>query len=80
MFYKENPRNKLSQLLEENEFTQLGKEATHIEGGNLDHIYYYGGSKADEKVEIERYSPYYSDHDANCITLQMDQDGESTTR
>ena len=50
-------------------FKQLQNEASQIRGGNIDHVYW-----RDPKDEwlipgLERYSPYFSDHDAFLITL-----------
>ena len=61
--------NKISKFLETNGFIQLVKEATHIKGRHIDHMYFKPGKKIQENPSILRYSPYYSDHDAICITL-----------
>ena len=69
---KKNPKNKLSETLEENGFKQLMEEATHILGGHLDHVYFR--SSGNQHLDLERYSPFYSDHDATCITIQESPD------
>ena len=47
-------------------FKSMMKEPTQIIGRFIDHCYI---SKNAEIAEIERYSPYYSDHDALLMTL-----------
>ena len=67
--YQTIGNNRLSKGLETNGFIQLVKEATHIRGGHIDHVYWRdvnGGWKA---PQLQRYSPYYSDHDGSCVTL-----------
>ena len=67
--YQTIGNNRLSKGLETNGFIQLVKEATHIRGGHIDHVYWRdvnGGWKA---PHLQRYSPYYSDHDGSCVTL-----------
>ena len=51
-------------------FQQLVKEATHIRGGHINHAYFRDtSSRSFEAPVVERYSPYYSDHDAICLVL-----------
>ena len=71
IFVKREARNVVSEFLKRKGFRQLVTETeeTHIEGGLLDHVYI---NRNDCLVSIERYSPYYSDHDANLITLNID--------
>ena len=57
-------------MLEGQGFRQLVEEASHLQGGHIDHVY----SNLDPdifKVDIMMYSPYYTsqDHDAFCITI-----------
>jgi hypothetical protein len=61
--------NQISSTLQTLGFKQLVNEATHIEGGHLDHIYIRGVVNAD----VELYSPYYTalDHDALCLSVQV---------
>ena len=51
-------------------FIQLTKEATHIQGGLIDHCYWVDKTMKWELPIVERYSPYHSDHDALLITLK----------
>ena len=67
--YMKNPNNRMSKGLEGNLFKQLVKEATHIQGGHIDHAYWKDATEVWQDPVIERYSPYYSDHDGLCITL-----------
>ena len=62
-------KNQISSGLTTLGFKQLVNEATHIEGGHLDHIYIRGDVNAD----VELYSPYYTalDHDALCLSVQI---------
>ena len=45
------------------------REATHIRGRHIDHFYFKPGNGIHENASIYRYTPYYSDHDATCVTL-----------
>ena len=51
-------------------FQQLVTQATHIEGGLIDHIYFRNGRHPME-IDVALYSPYYTakDHDALCVTI-----------
>jgi len=69
MCYISNKNNRMIQGLERNEFSQLVNEATHIQGRVIDHVYWKDTSRMWNEPAIERYSPYYSDHDGMCITL-----------
>ena len=51
------------------------KEATHIKGGHIDHVYWKDEHCVWKDLNLELYSPYYSDHDASLITLIKNQDG-----
>ena len=64
-----NRNNKVTHWLEENEFAQLMKDATHIKGRHIDHFYFRPSSNITENASVHRYSPYYSDHDAICVTI-----------
>ena len=50
-------------------FKQLQNEASHIQGGIIDHIYWRDPRGEWDEPHIERYSPYYSDHDGFLVTL-----------
>ena len=70
------PNNPIKKALEEMEFHLLVDVATHIQGGHIDHLYWRGDPNGVwmkptlENNLIERYSPYYTDHDAWLVTLQ----------
>jgi hypothetical protein len=70
--------NKLIQIIENQGLKQLNKEPSHDQGGTIDHIYY---QKSDDWKEptIERYSPYYSDHDALCVTMETEENTDKMT-
>ena len=64
------PHNKFSKQLKCLGFIQLVKEATHISGGLLDHLYVY--FPKDGHCELFKIHPlYYSDHDAVCCILEF---------
>ena len=67
--YQTSRNNKITQFLETNRFLQLMREATHIRGRHIDHFYFKPGNGIHENASIYRYTPYYSDHDATCVTL-----------
>ena len=63
-------QNPVTNLLEGLGFNQLIKEASHLQGGHIDHVY----SNADPnifEVDVRMHSPYYTsrDHDGFCITI-----------
>ena len=70
---KKEARNKLTVELESMGFAQLNEEATHIGGGHIDHMYMT--REATGRATLERYTPFYSDHDALCLTV-AESDGE----
>ena len=62
--------NVLTKFLCGHGFQQLVREASHLQGGHIDHVY----SNLDPskfKIDIQMHSPYYTshDHDAFCITI-----------
>ena len=61
-------RNVVSLYLERQGFSQVIEEATHIQGRVIDHVYV---NRKDIIIELQRYSPYYSDHDALLISLNI---------
>ena len=69
--YVSNRNNKVTKYLENNGFSQLMNEASHMKGRHLDHLYFRPGNKPVQVTSIHRYSPYYSDHDAICTTIQI---------
>ena len=67
---KKAPNNSLTKQLKHLDFDQLIQQPTHIEGGLIDHIYFRDNTKIFKTPHILRYSPYYSDHDALCVTME----------
>jgi hypothetical protein len=49
-------------------FDQLVHEPTHIRGRHIDQVYFLDPSERLKPI-VDRYSPYYSDHDGICITI-----------
>ena len=70
--YRENHNNKLIQGLLNLGFKQLMHEPTHIRGRTIDHAYVLDQNER-LRLSIDRYSPYYSDHDAICICITIDR-------
>ena len=64
---KKEPKNAFSQGMEEMGLRQIVKEATHVMGGQIDHLYV--SRDAVEKTSLERMSPFFTDHDALCFTV-----------
>ena len=69
MCFIENRRNKSTTFLVEQNFKQIIHEATHIDGGHIDHVYLR--SEDSLAVLTELYSPYFTakDHDALLISF-----------
>ena len=72
--YVDNRKSRTTTFLLECGFKQLVNEATHIDGGHIDHCYFR--SEDNIQVSIETYSPYYTakDHDALLITINHNND------
>ena len=66
---KRKPNNTVTTMLISQDFISLLDEATHIDGGYIDQTYWKDEDQEFYQPKVERYSPYYSDHDAICITL-----------
>ena len=66
--YIENFGNRFIQGVLNMGFKQLVQEPTHIRGRLIDHAYILD-LKQEYTIHLERYSPYYSDHDAICICI-----------
>ena len=64
------PKNIITSYLQQQGFQQLVKEATHDEGGRIDHIYFKQTPELEADAELLHHHPYYSDHDALCLTLK----------
>ena len=71
--YVATRNNKITKFLENDGFSQLMNEATHLKGRHIDHFYFRPGNNPLEVTSIHRYSPYYSDHDAICATIGLPQ-------
>jgi hypothetical protein len=69
MCFIDNRNNRSTKFLLNSGFKQLVHEATHINGGHIDHVYL----RTDESMNatFELYSPYYTakDHDALCVSF-----------
>ena len=78
MCYMLQKNNRMSQGLEQRSFSQLVNEATQIRGGLIDHAYWKDVTGVWNKPVIERYSPYYSDHDGICTTLTKSCQGKTS--
>jgi hypothetical protein len=66
--YMENFSNRMTQGLLSMGFNQLVHEPTHIRGRHIDQVYFLDQSDRLQPI-VDRYSPYYSDHDGICITI-----------
>ena len=66
---KKEPDNIITRCLLDLGFDLLLSGATHIMGGTIDHTYVRDTRGIFETPVLHRYSPYYTDHDAHCITL-----------
>ena len=51
-------------VLTEQGYKLLTKESTHIKGRQIDHAYTKNAT-----ASLDLYTPYYSDHDALCVTI-----------
>ena len=65
----ENFINRMIEGLLDMGFNQLVHEPTHIRGRHIDHAYLLDPTDR-LKLVLERYSPYYTDHDGICIAIQ----------
>ena len=60
--------NYVSKYLAATKFNQLVKEATHIDGAILDHIYFRSVQEMEPAI-VELFSTYYSDHDMVTVLI-----------
>ena len=69
MCYIDNRKNRTTTFLLDSGFKQLVEEATHIDGGHIDHAYLR--TQENIQVHADIYSPYYTsnDHDAICLSF-----------
>ena len=70
--FNENRSSKVIDYLLGIGFNQLVQEPTHIKGRLIDHAYWLDENEH-FNIELERYSPYYTDHDGLCITISDKQ-------
>ena len=68
---KMSSNNRVTKFIETKGFRQLMQAPTHIKGRIIDHFYFRSGGQIQEDAHIYRYSPYYTDHDAICATIQL---------
>ena len=66
--FDKSVENLLTKYLTSKEMVQLVKNATHDKGNCIDHCYV--SQELKDQVVLKQYSPYYSDHDALCISLK----------
>ena len=73
--FTKNNANSITTRLLDLGFKQLVTEATHIQGGLINHVY-WRNSRTPQFQEpiVERYSPYYSDHDAIGLAITKKPD------
>ena len=64
---KKHPDNHMTRTLTGWGMEQLNDEASHTAGGHIDHVYLT--KTAGLEVTLERYTPFYTDHDAHLLTL-----------
>ena len=64
---KMKPENAFSQGMEGLGLSKVGKEATHVMGGQIDHLYV--SEEALVRTSLERISPFFTDHDALCFSV-----------
>ena len=64
-----NPNNIITKKLKELNFQQVVRQATHIEGGLIDHLYIRKGKGTVMSWVIDMSPKYYSDHDCIGVTL-----------
>ena len=64
------PNNAVKLFFENRGYELLSNESTQTMGGFIDHAYWKDNRNCWEYPKLERYSPYFSDHDALCITLK----------
>ena len=69
--YNSQRNNRVTTTLETHGFEQLVKEATHLQGGLIDHVYLHQVNDV-FKPEVSIYSPYYCATDHDAILLHLD--------
>ena len=71
--YYKHRNNIITKNLNELDFHQTVEQATHIEGGLIDHLYIKKRKGAEVSWIVEILPKYYSDHDCICLTLCPDE-------
>ena len=64
-----NPTNGITTTLMKTGFKKILERSTHIQGGQIDHIYWMDNTKTYNLPRVEFYSPYWTDHDAILSTI-----------
>ena len=64
------PNNHVTASLKELGFQQIVTQATHIDGGAIDHLYITEGGSTKLDWFIEYVPKYYSDHDGLCVIIR----------
>ena len=67
--FDKNESNVISNFFGTEKLEQIVPYPTHDEGRAIDHCYVTKDVK--EKIGLTLHSPYYSDHDALCINIEM---------
>ena len=72
--YIDERDNQITRMLEDQNFKQLVTEASHFQGGHIDHVY-SNLNPAMFEIEVSMYSPYYTsrDHDGFCTSITHKQ-------
>ena len=72
--YIDERDNQITRMLEDQNFKQLVTEASHFQGGHIDHVY-SNLNPAMFDIEVSMYSPYYTsrDHDGFCTSITHKQ-------
>ena len=65
---KKNGNNVVTSRLLEKGFKMMIQRPTHIQGGYIDHMYWLDRDDRYE-VNVEFYSPYWTDHDGLLMTI-----------
>ena len=70
------PNNQITSFLCGLGFKQLVSKPTHKAGGKIDHAYIWDPNTEVDDSSMTQYCPYYSDHDALCLTLTTKTEDE----
>ena len=70
MCFIDQRQNNVTEMLERCGFTQLNQDASHFQGGHIDHVYTNHSTKKFQ-VHVSQYCPYYlaKDHNDLLITI-----------